>query len=124
MLQFTYRGLAVDMFAFEATDHTGSLGSPPFDQRKQQARLDRMMVPFGQLVDVEQHRSQNIEVAVGIALRPALDHHPDRQQYRPEREMLVADDSQTGTWHGHPPLVYDKLSPGARICLDNDQVNA
>jgi hypothetical protein len=101
MLQLANRGLAVDMFAFEAADHTGGLGCQPLNQRKQQAGLERAVETFGQLVDVEQHRSQHIEEAVGVVLRPAIDHHHNGLQYRSDRCMLVADDSQAVTRHGH-----------------------
>ena len=58
------------------------------------SRLLRVVQPLGELVDVEQHRAQHVEVGQGACRRRVRQQHRQRAQHRRQRLVLVLDDLQ------------------------------
>jgi hypothetical protein len=85
--------------------------------REQQLRLLGMVQALGKLVDVEQHRAQNVEMLVGGVARATIDHHGQGPQHGRQRGMFVADDAHTLACHGNTPLLFQYQAPASHLSV-------
>ena len=104
MLQLAHAALALHVVLFQPVDHRHQLRRHARDLREQQVRLVRMVAALGEFVDVEQHRAQHVEEALGLLVGAAFEHLQQRAQDGRDGGMLVADHLQGGSGrHGRSP---------------------
>ena len=96
VLQLADGAVARLVVAIEPGEHRGERGAAFAQQGKEQGAFLGVVDLLRELVDVEQHRAQDLEVRRD-AVAPALgQEQPDRAQHGREGGVLVADDLHGG----------------------------
>jgi hypothetical protein len=103
VLETADRGLAARVFGVQPVDHRRQLRRLGAQFREQQLAFLAVVQPLGELVDVEQHRAQDVEIGHRRVPARVRQQHRQRAQHGRQRLVFVLDDLQCARLHRGAP---------------------